>query len=124
MIVDLRDLNWEQQRVVHLDARLGAGQSNVFVPANVCVVGSTHVGAGESEVVGRLNQGFNVDHSPGSSATTAKPRLVLDAKVQTGQLRVINNNRASVDKPGSGPGPYHEDSAPLRAAEARACATG
>jgi phage shock protein PspC (stress-responsive transcriptional regulator) len=124
LVVDLRDLNWRKQRVVHLGTRLGAGQSNVFVPANVCVVGSTHVGAGESEVVGQLNQGFNADYSPGSVATTAKPRLVLDAKVQAGQLRVINSNTASVDKPGSGPGPFHEDTAPLRAAEARACATG
>jgi phage shock protein PspC (stress-responsive transcriptional regulator) len=124
LVVDLRDLNWQKQKVVHLDTRLGAGQSNVFVPANVCVVGSTHVGAGESEVVGQLNDGFSVDHSPGSDATTAKPRLVLDAHVQAGQLRVINKNHASVDNPGYGPGPFHQETAPLRAAEARACATG
>jgi hypothetical protein len=110
--------------VVHLDTRVGAGQSNILVPANVCVVGSTHVGAGESEVVGQLNQGFSVDDSPGSVATTAKRKLVLDAEVQTGQLRVINNNHASVDNPGYGPGPFHQDTAPLRAAEARACTTG
>jgi phage shock protein PspC (stress-responsive transcriptional regulator) len=124
LVVDLRDLNWARQKVVHLDTRLGAGQSNVFVPANVCVVGSTHVGAGESEVVGQRNDGFSVDHSPGSLATTAKPRLILDAEVQAGQLRVINDNHASVGNPGYGPGPFHEDTAPLRAAEARACATG
>ena len=124
LVVDLRDLNWEKQKVVRLDTRLGAGQSNIFVPANVCVVGSTHVGAGESEVVGQLNDGFSVDHSPGSDATTAKPRLVLDARVQAGQLRVINRNHASVDNPGYGPGPFHQETAPLRAAEARACATG
>jgi phage shock protein PspC (stress-responsive transcriptional regulator) len=123
LVVDLRDLNWKKQKVVHLDTRLGAGQSSVFVPANVCVVGSTRVGAGESEVVGQLNQGFGVD-SPGSVATTAKPRLVLDAEVQAGQLRVINSNHASVDNPGYGPGPFHQDTAPLRAAEARACASG
>ena len=28
------------------------------------------------------------------------------------------------ENPGYGPGPFHEDTAPLRAAEARACATG
>jgi phage shock protein PspC (stress-responsive transcriptional regulator) len=124
LVVDLRDLNWEKQNVVHLDTQLGAGQSNVFVPAKVCVVGSTHVGAGESEVVGQLNQGFSVDHSPGSVATIATPRLVLDAEVQTGQLRVINSDTATVDNPGYGPGPFHEDTAPLRAAEARACVRG
>ena len=124
LVVDLRDLNWKKQKVVHLDTRLGAGQTNVLVPANVCVVGSTHVGAGESEVVGQLNQGFSVDESPGSVAATAKPRLVLDADVQAGQLRVINDNNASVNTPGYGPGPFHQDTAPLRAAEARACTTG
>jgi phage shock protein PspC (stress-responsive transcriptional regulator) len=124
LVVDLRDLNWKKQKLVNLDTRLGAGQSNVFVPANVCVVGSTQVGAGESEVVGQLNQGFNVDYSPGSVATNATPRLVLDAEVQTGQLRVINSNYASVDNPGYGPGPFHQEAAPLRAAEARACTTG
>jgi phage shock protein PspC (stress-responsive transcriptional regulator) len=124
LVVDLRDLNWKKEKVVHLDTRLGAGQSNILVPANVCVVGSTHVGAGESEVVGQLNQGFSVDDSPDSTGTTAKPRLVLDAEVQTGQLRVINSNHASVDNPGYGPGPFHQDTAPLRAAEARACTTG
>jgi phage shock protein PspC (stress-responsive transcriptional regulator) len=124
LVIDLRDLNWKKQKVLHLDTRLGAGQSNIFVPAKVCVVGSTHVGAGESEVVGQLNQGFSVDDSPGPVATAAKPRLVLDAEVQAGQLRVINSSHASVDNPGYGPGPFHEDTAPLRAAETRACTTG
>jgi phage shock protein PspC (stress-responsive transcriptional regulator) len=126
LVVDLRDLNWKKQRVVQLDTRLGAGQSTVLVPASVCVVGSTHVGAGESEVVGQRNDGFSVDYSPGSRGTGAKPRpmLVLDAEVQAGQLRVINSDTASVDQPGYGPGPFHQDTAPLRAAEARACATG
>jgi phage shock protein PspC (stress-responsive transcriptional regulator) len=124
LVVDLRDLNWKKDKVVHLDTRLGAGESTLFVPAKVCVVGSTHVGAGESEVVGQLNQGFSTEYSPGSAETKAAPRLVLDADVQAGQLRVINSNTASVDRPGYGPGPFHEDTAPLRAAEARACATG
>jgi phage shock protein PspC (stress-responsive transcriptional regulator) len=124
LVVDLRDLNWQKHKVIHLDTRLGAGQTTVFVPASVCVVGSTHVGAGESEVAGQLNQGFSTDYSPGPARTVATPRLVLDADVQAGQLRVINSNTASVENPGYGPGPFHEDTARLRAAEARACATG
>jgi phage shock protein PspC (stress-responsive transcriptional regulator) len=124
LVVDLRDLNWGKQKVVRLNTRLGAGQTNVFVPRDVCVAGSTHVGAGESEVVGHLNDGIGVDESPGSPPTSAKPRLVLDAHVQAGQLRVINSNHARAGSPGYGPGPFHQDTAPLRAAEARACATG
>jgi phage shock protein PspC (stress-responsive transcriptional regulator) len=123
LIVDLRHLDWNRDRIVRLKVDLGAGQANVFVPRRVCVVGDTHVGAGESEIVGELNDGFDVDHGAGSDSS-AVPRLQIDAEVDVGQLRVINSDTASVDNPGYGPDPFHEDTAPLRAAEATACATG
>ncbi len=123
LVVDLRDLDWSRERVVRLGVELGAGQADVFVPSRVCVSGPTHVGAGESEVTGERNDGFDVDHAAGAGAG-ATPRLEIDANVQVGQLRVINSNSAEVDNPGYGPGPLHEDTAPQRAAEARACAEG
>jgi phage shock protein PspC (stress-responsive transcriptional regulator) len=123
LVVDLRDLNWEKQRVLPLKVSLGVGQADVFVPRGVCVTGTTHVGAGESEVAGELNDGADVDYTAGASSH-ATPRLDLDASVDAGQLRVINSNTAGVDNPGFGPGPFHQDTAPLRAAEARACGTG
>jgi phage shock protein PspC (stress-responsive transcriptional regulator) len=121
LAVDLRDLDWKRDRVVHLDVDLGAGQANVFVPRRVCVVGSTHVGAGESEVVGTRDDGLDLDQDPGTGSR-AVPRLDIDASVDAGQLRVINSDTATVDNPGYGPGPFHMDTAPQRAAEARACA--
>lgn len=123
LVVDLRDLDWSRDRVLPLKVSLGVGQADVFVPANVCVTGTTHVGAGESEVAGEQNDGFDVDHAPDAIAR-ATPRLELDASVEAGQLRVINSDTASVDNPGYGPGPLHEDTGPQRAAEARACGTG
>jgi phage shock protein PspC (stress-responsive transcriptional regulator) len=123
LVVDLRHLDWRRERVVDLKLRLGAGQANVFVPSGVCVTGTTRVDAGESEVVGERNSGFGVDHSVGAGAG-AVPRLQLDAEVEIGQLRVINSDTASVDNPGYGPGAFHEDTAPLRAAEASACGAG
>jgi hypothetical protein len=123
LVVDLRDLDWRRENVVPLHVDLGAGQANVFVPENVCVVGKTHVGAGESEVVGEQNDGFDVDHQVGGGSAEV-PRLELDADVDMGQLRVINSNTASVDSRGYGPGGFHEDTAPLRAAETKACETG
>jgi hypothetical protein len=119
--VDLRDLDWSRKRVVHLKVDLGAGQADVFVPRRVCVVGSTHVGAGESEVVGERNDGLGVDQDPGIGSR-ALPRLDIDASVDAGQLRVINSDTARVDPPAYGPGPLHLDTGPQRAAEARACA--
>jgi len=121
LVVDLRDLNWQKHRVVDLSTSLGAGQSNVFVPKRVCVVATTHVGAGESEVAGDVNSGADVNHSVGTGAS-ATPRLVLDSSVDMGQLRVINSDNADINTPGYGPGPLHVDTAPQRAAEARACA--
>jgi phage shock protein PspC (stress-responsive transcriptional regulator) len=121
LTVDLRGFDWKPKDVVPLDVDLGTGQADVFVPENVCVSGATHVGAGESEVAGERNDGFDVDHSVGSGST-ATPRLELNVDVDAGQLSVINSNTASVDTPGYGPGPFHEDTAPLRAAESAACA--
>lgn len=123
LIVDLRDLDWSDGRVLHLDVDLGSGQADVFVPENVCVAGNTHVGIGESEVAGERNDGIDVDHAVGRGSNAA-PRLEIDADVDVGQLRIVNSDTASVDNPGYGPGPFHEDTAPQRAAEAHACATG
>lgn len=123
MIVDLRDLDWSGHRVVRLDVSMGMGQANVFVPGRVCVSGSTHAGVGESEVAGERNDGVDVNHSIGVGST-ATPRLDIDAHIDAGQLRVINSETADVDTPGYGPGPFHEDTAPLRAAEARTCGAG
>jgi hypothetical protein len=123
LTVDLRDLDWSEAQVIELDVDLGTGQANVFVPEKVCVVGSTRVGVGESETVGERNDGVDVDHAVGRGSN-AVPRLELSADVDIGQLRVVNSDTASVDSPGYGPGAFHEDTAPQRAAEARACATG
>jgi phage shock protein PspC (stress-responsive transcriptional regulator) len=121
--VDLRGIDWSKQRVLHLDVKLGMGQAEVFVPAGVCVSGSTHVGAGESQVAGDINEGADVNDSP-AAGTNAVPRLEIDANVDIGQLRVVNSDTASLDTPGYGPPPFHQDSAPQRAAEASACAAG
>lgn len=123
LVVDLRDLDWSRARVLHLNVDLGAGQANVFVPASVCVVGSGHIRAGESEIAGERGDGFDVDQSVGAGSS-AVPRLEIDARVDAGQLRVINSDTADVDNPGYGPGRFHEDTQPLRAAEAAACAGG
>jgi phage shock protein PspC (stress-responsive transcriptional regulator) len=121
--VDLRDIAWSRERVVHLDVKLGMGQAEVFVPAGVCVTGSTHVGAGDSQVAGEVNDGADVNYSP-AAGTAAVPRLEIDANVDIGQLRVVNSDTAATDTPGYGPAPFHEDTAPQRAAEASACAAG
>jgi phage shock protein PspC (stress-responsive transcriptional regulator) len=121
LVVDLRDIDWSKTKVVHLPVDLGVGQANVFVPERVCVTGPTHVGIGESEVAGERNDGTDVDHAAGVGSS-AEPRLEIDGRVDVGQLRVVNSDTADVDNAGYGPGRFHEDTAPQRAAEASACA--
>lgn len=123
LAVDLREIDWKKDDVVRLEIDLGTGQADVFVPERVCVTGTTHVGVGESEVAGEQNDGFDVDHAVGRGSK-AEPRLELDANVDIGQLRVINSDTGLFDDRGYGRGPFGEELAPLRAAEARACATG
>jgi phage shock protein PspC (stress-responsive transcriptional regulator) len=122
LTVDLRELDWRKEKVVRLDIDLGAGQASVFVPRDVCVTGKTHVGTGESEVAGERNGGLDVDHTAGAGAT-AEPRLEIDARVDMGQVRVINSDTASTDDGRFGPDRFGKDLAPLREAEAIACAS-
>jgi phage shock protein PspC (stress-responsive transcriptional regulator) len=122
LAVDLRDLDWSRARVVHLDVKLGTGQADVFVPEAVCIKASSHVGVGESEVAGEQNDGVDVDHTA-AAGSNAVPRLELDADVDVGQLRVINSDTADVNDSGYR-GPFHDATAPQRAAEDRACAKG
>ncbi len=117
LAVDLRELDWGGARMLRLDVALGAGQADVFVPERVCVTGSTHVGAGESEVAGQRNEGFDVDYTTGG-ASSAGPRLEIDANVDVGQLRVINSDTADADNAGES---SSDDLAPQRAAERSAC---
>jgi phage shock protein PspC (stress-responsive transcriptional regulator) len=121
LVVDLRSLDWRKEKVVALKVELGAGQAEVFVPENVCVSGSSHLRAGESQLAGEVNDGLDVDQSVEAGAN-AVPRLEIDADVDFGQLRVINSNTATAASRDYGPGRFHEDTAPLREAQARACA--
>jgi phage shock protein PspC (stress-responsive transcriptional regulator) len=120
LAVDLRQLDWNRERVVRLKLDLGAGQADVFVPRRVCVAGSTHIGAGEGELVGERDDGFDVDHDL-AVGSRAIPRLEIDANVDAGQLRVINSDTASIDDR-YGPEPFDGNAAVQRSAEARACA--
>lgn len=123
LVVDLRGLDWSEERVVDLDVDLGVGQIEVFVPERVCVAGTSSVGIGESQVAGERDDGTDVDHAIGVGST-AVPRLVLGADLDIGQLRVVNSDTASANGGDYGPGSFHEDTAPLREAQARACAAG
>jgi phage shock protein PspC (stress-responsive transcriptional regulator) len=121
LAVDLRDIDWSPKRVLDLHVRVGAGQAVVAVPSDVCVVAHAHAGAGDLRIAGEESDGtdVNADVAAGSTAT---PRLVLDADVDLGQIRVINDDTADVTQDGRFSRFDSGDDAGARAANARACA--
>lgn len=124
LAVDLRDIDWGGKRVLDLDARVGAGQLVVAVPADVCVEADVHAGAGDLLVAGQRADGVDVDLRTGEGAR-ATPRLRLNADVDLGQITVVNDDTADISDPGRDwdhdwDGDYG-DAAAMRAANARAC---
>ena len=95
LAVDLRDIDWSKHRVVDLSVRMGAGQTVVAVPSDVCVVADGHAGAGELRIAGQHADGTGVDLATAEGAR-ATPRLELDADVDLGQIVVLNDDDAVI----------------------------
>ena len=87
--LDLTRLQWEAS-TVHTRLRVAAGEIEVVVPSNVTVDFRGHTGAGEIDLFDVIRNGVDVTLQrvvPG--AQPASPRLVLDAEVSVGQIRVL-----------------------------------
>lgn len=91
LIVDLRDLPWQQGQTISASAHLGIGQMIVSVPSRVCVVAHATGKAGELVVAGDVSHGIDPDVSQGSPTSNA-PRLALDADIQLGQMLVTDQD--------------------------------
>jgi phage shock protein PspC (stress-responsive transcriptional regulator) len=90
LAIDLRGIDWDRQRdPVPLEADLGVGELVVIVPEEVCVTPDLHVGAGEIETGSRRLDGVDLDED-GVSTAVAGPSIELDAEVDVGSLRVLN----------------------------------
>jgi phage shock protein PspC (stress-responsive transcriptional regulator) len=119
LLVDLRQLDWERDRVVDLDLDLGIGEAVVAVPESVCVAADAHVGAGAIEATGEEVDGFDVDEEAGQGSTQL-PRLNLDGNVDAGVLRVLADDDVDLDDDDR---EWFDDGRRLGdAAEAEACA--
>ena len=122
LAIDLRDIDWSHDRVLNLHTRLGVGETVVAVPSNVCVVADAHAGAGRLADAGESNEGTDVDLRVQAGAT-ATPRLVLDADIDVGEIRVLNDSGIDID---SGHGPFRldgdGDDRPFLLDNERACA--
>ncbi len=96
LVVDLRQLDWEDDTVVGLNMDLGIGEGIVAVPSDVCVTTDLDARAGNLRVAGDDSDGIDV-HSQANDGSIATPRLDLTGEVDLGELRVINADDADLD---------------------------
>ena len=104
--VDLRDLRLEPGSEVDLSARIGAGDLQVTVPAGVCVRTTGHVSVGQIDILGRVNDGVDVDAERGGDPGATQPVLRLHLRGGAAAVRV---NRAPVRLHGHDRGPLESD---------------
>jgi phage shock protein PspC (stress-responsive transcriptional regulator) len=71
-----------------IEAHLGIGQLRVIVPAGISVRVESHVGWGDSAVLGEDQNGHRVDSTVIRDVKASNTTLVLDARVGAGQIEV------------------------------------
>jgi phage shock protein PspC (stress-responsive transcriptional regulator) len=87
LVVDLRDTDLPAGDVP-LELDVGVGEARVVVPEDMCVATSADVGIGKVRMFGRDSGGIDVDFEATPDAAPDVTRLVLDAEVGLGQVRV------------------------------------
>jgi phage shock protein PspC (stress-responsive transcriptional regulator) len=87
LVVDLRETDLPAGDVP-LELDVGIGEAMVIVPEDVCVATSADVGIGNVSMFGRDNGGIDVDFQDTPDAAPDVTRVVLDADVGLGELRV------------------------------------
>ncbi len=88
MRLDLRDLNPEPSQTVDVTARIGVGHLQVIVPRGVCVLTDAHTGVGATDLLGRVNEGVDVDAERGGVPAAGQPVFRLHLKGGVGELQV------------------------------------
>jgi phage shock protein PspC (stress-responsive transcriptional regulator) len=87
LVVDLRETDLPAGDVP-LEVDVGIGEARLIVPADVCVATSADVGIGNVRMFGRDNGGVDVDFQETPDAAPDVTRVVLDAEIGFGEVRV------------------------------------
>jgi phage shock protein PspC (stress-responsive transcriptional regulator) len=88
LALDLRDLHIEATQVVDVRARIGVGEVQVTVPRGVCVQSAAHAGIGATDILGRVNDGVDVDAERGGIAAAGQPTIRVHLEGGIADLRV------------------------------------
>lgn len=86
--LDLRDVDFSDVRTLAVDARVGLGRVEVTVPEGVCVRATADVGAGHTDLLGRINDGVDVDAERLETARPGTPTIAVDLHAGAGELVV------------------------------------
>lgn len=87
LVVDLRETNLPPGDTP-LAMDLGMGQATVIVPPDVCVATTASVGMGNVHTFGRDDGGIDLEWEDLPQATADNSRLVVDANLGMGELRL------------------------------------
>ena len=94
--LDLRNTDFAPGSDTRVHLKLGVGQAEVLVPANVCVSSTAHVSGGATTVFDRTTGGTDHDWQDIHTAPAGTPQLTVDADVGFGQLRIEPNEYSVV----------------------------
>jgi phage shock protein PspC (stress-responsive transcriptional regulator) len=101
LTLDLRDTELPSGDVP-LEIDLGMGEARLIVPEDVCVATTADVGMGNVSFFGRSNEGIDVDFDARPDADGDTTRIVLDAEIGLGELRVSHEDSWSGHGPDIG----------------------
>jgi phage shock protein PspC (stress-responsive transcriptional regulator) len=101
LVVDLRDTDLPSGDVP-LDLDVGIGQARLLVAEDVCVATTTDIGMGHVSFFGRDNEGVDVDFNERPDAEGDSTRILLDAQIGLGELRVGHDDFWSGNEAGFG----------------------
>jgi phage shock protein PspC (stress-responsive transcriptional regulator) len=87
LVVDLRETELPAGDVP-LEVDVGVGEAMLIVPEDVCVATTADVGIGNVSMFGRDNGGVDVDFQDTPDAAPDVTRVLLDAEVGVGEVRV------------------------------------
>jgi phage shock protein PspC (stress-responsive transcriptional regulator) len=109
LAVDLRNADLPSGDVpVEID--LGMGEARLLVPQDVCVATTADVGMGNVRFFGRDNGGIDIDFDERPDADGDTTRILLDAKIGLGELRVSHDDFRGPHGADFGPGRGEFDS--------------
>ena len=107
LVVDLRETDLPAGDVP-LEVDVGVGEAMLIVPEDVCVATSAEVGIGNVSLFGRDNGGIDVDFEDTPEAAPDVTRVVLDAEIGLGEVRV-HDLKGDFELHNGDFGPYNEE---------------